>query len=77
MIVFRSIIALGHLVMSCDQTLYIKLMSFLMEELAKSGGSTQNTRTYIQVIIQTKTFEILTNYNTQSFLIEQFTLGSR
>ena len=38
--------------MSCDQTLYIKLMSHLMEELSKSqtaAGSTQNTRTYIQV----------------------------
>ncbi len=50
--------ALGHLVMSCDQTLYIKLMSFLMEELAKSGGSTQNTRTYIQVRIQIKPISI-------------------
>lgn len=49
----RSIIALGHLVMSCDQTLYLKLINMLMEELAASNGgqgSAQNTRTYIQAI---------------------------
>jgi len=49
----RSIIALGHLVMSCDQTLYLTLINKLLAELATSNGgghSTQNTRTYIQAI---------------------------
>ena len=48
----RSIIALGHLVMSCDQILYLKLINYLLDELGTSNGgghSTQNTRTYIQV----------------------------
>ena len=48
----RSIIALGHLVMSCDQPLYLQLIDILLNELATSNGgghSTQNTRTYIQV----------------------------
>ena len=45
----RSIIALGHLVMSCDQTLYLKLINMLLEELSK-GQNAQNTRTYIQAI---------------------------
>ena len=50
----RSIIALGHLVMSCDQILYLKLINYLLDELGTSNGgghSTQNTRTYIQVRI--------------------------
>ena len=51
----RSIIALGHLVMSCDQTLYLKLINMLLNELPTSsngsgGQCTQNTRTYIQAI---------------------------
>ncbi len=49
----RSIIALGHLVMSCDQTLYLKLINMLLDELSTSNGgsqSPQNTRTYIQAI---------------------------
>ena len=49
----RSITALGHLVMSCDQTLYLKLINMLLDELATSNGgghSAQNTRTYIQAI---------------------------
>jgi len=49
----RSIIALGHLVMSCDQILYLKLINYLLDELGTSNGgghSTQNTRTYIQAI---------------------------
>ena len=49
----RSIIALGHLVMSCDQTLYLKLINDLLDNLAVSNGgghSNQNTRTYIQVL---------------------------
>ena len=45
----RTIIALGHLVMSCDQTLYVKLINILMEELENPQGQTQNIRTYIQV----------------------------
>lgn len=45
----RSIIALGHLVMSCDQTLYLKLINMLLDELSKNQGA-QNTRTYIQAI---------------------------
>jgi len=43
----RAIICLGHLVMSCDQTLYIKLINMLMEELSKTNN-TSTTRTYIQ-----------------------------
>ena len=53
----RSIIALGHLVMSCDQILYLKLINYLLDELGTSNGgghSTQNTRTYIQVRIKSK-----------------------
>ena len=45
----RSIIALGHLVMSCDQILYLKLINMLLDELNKGQGA-QNTRTYIQAI---------------------------
>jgi len=45
----RAIICLGHLVMSCDQTLYIKLINMLMEDLSKSN-TTSNTRTYIQAL---------------------------
>ena len=54
----RTIIALGHLVLSCDQTLYVKLINILMEELENSHGHNQhstpsetasNIRTYIQV----------------------------
>ena len=44
----RAIICLGHLVMSCDQTLYIKLINMIMEELGKADMST--TRTYIQAL---------------------------
>lgn len=46
----RSIIALGHLVMSCDQTLYLKLINMLLEELSNNSSNTQNTRTYIQAV---------------------------
>ena len=35
--------------MSCDQTLYLKLINMLLEELSKGQGA-QNTRTYIQAI---------------------------
>lgn len=52
----RTIIALGHLVMTCDQTLYIKLIESLMAELnsststASSNNTTLNMRTHIQAI---------------------------
>jgi len=45
----RAILCLGHLVMSCDQTLYMKLINMLLDELAKSGN-TSSTRTYIQAL---------------------------
>ena len=45
----RAIICLGHLVMSCDQTLYIKLINMLMEELGRSDNLS-TTRTYIQAL---------------------------
>lgn len=40
---------MGHLVMSCDQTLYIKLINMLLQELSASD-TTLNRRTYIQAI---------------------------
>jgi len=53
----RSILALGHLVVSCDQALYVKVMDMLLDDLAKIEGqgqtdsaATLNTRTYIQAI---------------------------
>eukprot|EP00096_Caligus_rogercresseyi_P003100 TRINITY_DN1567_c0_g1_i2.p1 TRINITY_DN1567_c0_g1~~TRINITY_DN1567_c0_g1_i2.p1 ORF type:complete len:1243 (+),score=465.99 TRINITY_DN1567_c0_g1_i2:109-3837(+) len=46
----RSVIALGHLVMSCDQALYTKLISLLLAELESSSSSTLNKRTYIQAV---------------------------
>jgi len=46
----RTIIALGYLVMSCDHTLYVKLINILMDELENPQGQTQNIRTYIQAI---------------------------
>ena len=45
----RAIICLGHLVISCDQTLYIKLINMLMEELSKADNLS-TTRTYIQAL---------------------------
>ena len=57
----RTIIALGHLVMSCDQTLYVKLINILLEELENPQVQNQhstpaetasNIRTYIQVRIR-------------------------
>lgn len=45
----RSIIAIGHLVMSCNNTLFIKLIDFLLDELSKNT-TTSTTRTYIQCI---------------------------
>ena len=48
---FRTIVALGHLVVTCDQTLYVKLIDMLLKELASNAGSnTLNTRTTIQSI---------------------------
>ena len=56
----RTILALGHLVMTCDQGLYVKLIDSLLAELAESSGQIQvsngnsnanlNSRTYIQAI---------------------------
>ena len=45
----RAIICLGHLVISCDQTLYIKLINMMMEHLGKSGDLS-TTRTFIQAL---------------------------
>ena len=45
----RAIICLGHLVLSCDQALYIKLINMLLEELSQSGA-TSTTRTFIQAL---------------------------
>ena len=46
---FRTIIALGHLVLTCDQAHYAKLINTLLKELAASKGNNLNARTYIQV----------------------------
>ncbi len=52
----RAIIALAHLVMTCDQTLYIKLIDALLLELVSSSSTTEsststlNVRTHIQAI---------------------------
>ncbi|BES92029.1 Cullin-associated NEDD8-dissociated protein [Nesidiocoris tenuis] len=45
----RTIVALSHLVMSCNQQLYSKLIEFLLEGLTKDS-SASTTRTYIQCI---------------------------
>jgi len=45
----RAIICLGHLVLSCDQALYTKLVTMLLEELAGSQDLS-TTRTYIQAL---------------------------
>ncbi|XP_026279732.1 cullin-associated NEDD8-dissociated protein 1 isoform X2 [Frankliniella occidentalis] len=45
----RTIVALSHLVMSCNQMLYTTLIDFLLEQLSKNS-STSTTRTYIQCI---------------------------
>ena len=37
----RTILALGHLVMTCDQGLYVKLIDSLLAELAESSGQIQ------------------------------------
>ncbi|CAB0016114.1 unnamed protein product, partial [Nesidiocoris tenuis] len=44
-----TIVALSHLVMSCNQQLYSKLIEFLLEGLTKDS-SASTTRTYIQCI---------------------------
>ena len=46
--------------MSCDHTLYVKLINILMDELENPQGQTQNIRTYIQVI---RTSEVKTPYH--------------
>lgn len=45
----RTIVALSHLVMSCNGALYGKLLDFLVEGLSVNSG-TSATRTYIQCI---------------------------
>ncbi len=45
----RTIQALGHLVMSCHHTLYVKIMEHLLDGLAKNS-TTSTTRTYIQAV---------------------------
>ena len=55
----RAIIALSHLVMTCDQSLYVKLIDYLLHDLsdpaavatnATASNGIQNTRTYIQAV---------------------------
>lgn len=45
----RTIQALGHLVMSCHHTVYVKIMEHLLEGLVKNTN-TSTTRTYIQAV---------------------------
>ncbi|XP_071144380.1 cullin-associated NEDD8-dissociated protein 1-like isoform X2 [Mytilus edulis] len=45
----RAIIALGYLVMSCNNTLFFELIEFLLTELNKNT-STSTTRTFIQCV---------------------------
>ncbi|XP_060552206.1 cullin-associated NEDD8-dissociated protein 1-like [Ruditapes philippinarum] len=45
----RAIIAIGYLVMSCNNTLFVELIDYLLSELAKNT-STSTTRTYIQCV---------------------------
>ncbi|KAL5015536.1 hypothetical protein ScPMuIL_009806 [Solemya velum] len=45
----RAIIAIGYLVMGCNNTLFMELIDFLLVELGKNS-STSTTRTYIQCI---------------------------
>jgi hypothetical protein len=45
----RTIQALGHLVVSCHHTLYVKFMEHLLDGLAKNSTSS-TTRTYIQAV---------------------------
>lgn len=45
----RTIIALGHLVMSCGNIVFVDLIEHLLSELSKND-SMSTTRTYIQCI---------------------------
>lgn len=45
----RTIVALSHLVMSCNHQLYAKLINFLLDGLSRNAN-TSTTRTYIQCI---------------------------
>lgn len=45
----RTIQAMGHLVMSCNHVLYVKLMEHLLDGLVKNAA-TSTTRTYIQAV---------------------------
>lgn len=54
----RTIIALSHLVLTCDQAMYVKLMDSLLHELhlaiesqeTSTPADHQNTRTMIQAV---------------------------
>lgn len=45
----RTIVALSHLVMSCNHQLYTKLIDYLLDGLSRDT-SASTTRTYIQCI---------------------------
>ncbi|CAL4060788.1 unnamed protein product, partial [Meganyctiphanes norvegica] len=45
----RTIVALSHLVTSCSNTIYARLMDYLIDELSKNS-SMSTTRTYVQCI---------------------------
>lgn len=45
----RAIIAIGHLVMSCNNAVFVELIDFLLTELAKNANIS-TTRTYIQCL---------------------------
>ncbi|XP_013401957.1 LOW QUALITY PROTEIN: cullin-associated NEDD8-dissociated protein 1-like [Lingula anatina] len=45
----RAILAISHLVMSCNNSLFVELIDFLLKALSKNA-STSTTRTYIQCI---------------------------
>ncbi|GAB1606379.1 cullin-associated NEDD8-dissociated protein 1 [Argonauta hians] len=45
----RAIVAIGYLVMSCNNELYQELITFLLTELERNS-STSTTRTYIQAV---------------------------
>ena len=53
--------------MSCDQTLYVKLINILMDELENPQGQTQNIRTYIQVI---RTSKVKTPYHVFQMVVD-------
>jgi len=44
-----QVMAAGHLVMSCNNAVFVELLDFLLSELAKNA-SISTTRTYIQCL---------------------------